>query len=98
MEELYKIQAAETTRLADEYAKKRLAEAAVSKRIAEEKRLAEEAERNRIAEEEKEQELELEYRDAALHRSRKRIQEWGQHLCDPDSDRSSGDAVTRASG
>ena len=45
MEELYKIQAAETERLADEYAKKRLAEAAASKRIAEEKRLAEEAEK-----------------------------------------------------
>jgi hypothetical protein len=63
MEELYKIQAAETKHLADEYAKKRLAEAAASKRIAEEKRiveekrLAEEAEKNRIAEKEQEQEI-----------------------------------------
>ena len=45
MEELYKIEAAETKRLADEYVKKRLAEVAASKRIAEEKRLAEEAEK-----------------------------------------------------
>jgi hypothetical protein len=67
MEELYKIQAAETARLADEYAKKRLAEAAASKRIAEEKRQAEEKaeeaektqeeEKKRIAEEEKELEM-----------------------------------------
>jgi len=56
MEELYKIQAAETERLADEYAKKRVAEAAASKRIAEEKRIVEE---KRLAEEaEKEQEEE----------------------------------------
>ena len=56
MEELYKIQAAEKKRLADEYAKKRLAKVAASKRIAEEKRIVEE---KRLAEEaEKEQEEE----------------------------------------
>ena len=47
MEELYRIQVAEKKRLADEYAKKRIAEQkriAENKRIAEEKRQAEEAE------------------------------------------------------
>ena len=47
MDELYRIQAAEKKRLADEYAKKRIAEQkriAENKRIAEEKRQAEEAE------------------------------------------------------
>ncbi len=58
MEELYKIEATETKRLADEYAKKRLAEAAASKRIADQKRLSEEAEKNRIAEKEQEQQQE----------------------------------------
>jgi len=65
MEELYKIQAAEKKRLADEYAKKRLAKVAASKRIAEEKRLAEEmaeevteeAEMKQEAEEAEQQEM-----------------------------------------
>jgi hypothetical protein len=61
MEELYRVQAAEIKRLADEYAKKRQAKAAASKRIAEEKRqaeeVAEEAEKKRIAEESEQQEI-----------------------------------------
>ncbi|RKZ48467.1 MAG: hypothetical protein DRQ58_04390 [Gammaproteobacteria bacterium] len=67
MEELYKIQAAEKERLADEYAKKRIAEQkriAENKRIAEEKRQAEEvaeevaneAEMKQVAEEAEQQE------------------------------------------